>query len=101
MSTAKFLARRLALFAFTLWCVLTIMFFLFKLLPGDPTAVFLDNNFSADTIEQQKKLWGLTDPMWVQYFRYIGNMLTMATSTATFDDMIDHRLTGTYTSISI
>jgi peptide/nickel transport system permease protein len=69
------LLRTVLLFAFTLWCVLTIMFFLFKLLPGDPTTIFLDNNFSSEMIERQRRLWGLTDPLWQQYLRYIWNMV--------------------------
>jgi len=86
VNSAKFLLRKIALFAFSLWCVLTIMFFLFKLLPGDPTAIFLDNNFSPESIAQQKRLWGLSDPMWVQYFRYISNMLQFKFGTSFFSN---------------
>ena len=71
----KPLWRKAALFAFALWCVLTIMFFLFKLLPGDPTTIFLDNNFSSEMIERQRRLWGLSDPLWQQYVRYLWNMV--------------------------
>jgi peptide/nickel transport system permease protein len=74
--SGQLLLRKLGLFAFTLWCVLTIMFFLFKLLPGDPTTIFLDNNFSSEMIEQQRRLWGLTDPLWQQYLRYLWNMVS-------------------------
>jgi peptide/nickel transport system permease protein len=66
--------RRLLLLALTLWCILTIMFALFKLLPGDPASIFVDNNMPVEMIEHQKQLWGLNDPMWLQYLHYIGNM---------------------------
>ena len=66
--------RRLFLLTLTMWCILTILFALFKLLPGDPTAIFVDNNMSIEIIEHQKQLWGLNDPWWVQYIRYIANM---------------------------
>jgi len=66
--------RRVLLLALTVWCILTIMFALFKLLPGDPTAIFLDNNMSMEMIEHQKQLWGLNDPWWLQYLHYLGNM---------------------------
>jgi peptide/nickel transport system permease protein len=69
--------RRVLLFAVTVWCILTIMFALFKLLPGDPTAIFLDNNMSMEMIAHQKQLWGLNDPWWLQYLHYIGNMATL------------------------
>lgn len=66
--------RRVLLLALTVWCILTIMFALFKLLPGDPTSIFVNNNMSIEMIEHQKQLWGLTDPWWLQYVHYIGNM---------------------------
>ncbi|MGE0311450.1 MAG: ABC transporter permease [Lautropia sp.] len=72
----RYLIRRLLLLGFVLWCILTIMFALFQLLPGDPTSMFVDANFSQEMIERQKRLWGLTDPVWLQYLRYLRNMLS-------------------------
>jgi peptide/nickel transport system permease protein len=66
--------RRALLLGLTVWCILTIMFALFKLLPGDPTSIFIDNNMPMEMIEHQKQLWGLNDPWWAQYLRYIANM---------------------------
>src|SRR3546814_19277935 len=57
---------------------------LFKLLPGDPTSVFVDSNFSDEMIRQQRKLWGLDQPIWVQYFGYMRNMLTFDFGTSFF-----------------
>lgn len=71
-----YVIRRLGLLAFVIWCILTIMFALFQLLPGDPTMMFIDSNFSPDMIERQKALWGLTEPLYVRYFRYLWNMVT-------------------------
>src|SRR5713226_3377937 len=70
----RYVVRRLLLLVFVVWCVLTIIFALFKLLPGDPTSIFVDSNFSIEMIERQKTLWGLNDPVWLQYLRYLGNM---------------------------
>ena len=71
----RYIGRRLLLLLFVVWCILSIIFALFQLLPGDPTAIFVDSNFSIEMIEHQKALWGLNDPLWVQYLRYIKNML--------------------------
>lgn len=71
----RYLIRRLVLLAFVLWCILTIMFGLFQLLPGDPTSIFVDANFSQEMIERQRQLWGLNDPVWMQYLRYLRNMV--------------------------
>jgi len=70
----RYFGRRLLLLIFVVWCVLTIIFALFKLLPGDPTSIFVDSNLSVEMIERQKTLWGLNDPVWLQYLRYLKNM---------------------------
>ncbi|MDB5841127.1 MAG: transporter permease [Herminiimonas sp.] len=76
MGFRQYFLRRLVLLLFVLWCILTIMFALFQLLPGDPTSMFVDSNFSQEMIDRQKALWGLNDPVWLQYLRYMRNMLT-------------------------
>src|SRR5215471_11968308 len=70
----RYVARRLVLMIFVIWAILTIIFALFKLLPGDPTAIFIDSNFSVEMIERQRALWGLNDPLWLQYLHYLRNM---------------------------
>src|SRR6266481_9121596 len=70
----RYVGRRLLLLLFVVWAVLTIIFALFQLLPGDPTSIFVDSNFSVEMIERQKALWGLNDPVWLQYVRYLQNM---------------------------
>lgn len=70
-----YLARRLLLFACVLWSVLTIMFLLFYLLPGDPMAMFIDASFSPEMVERQQELWGLNHSMGVRYLQYLRNML--------------------------
>ena len=72
----RYLIIRLASLLFAVFCILNIMFALFKLLPGDPTAIFVDNNFSQEVVRQQRQLWGLDDPILVQYLRYVKNMAT-------------------------
>jgi ABC-type dipeptide/oligopeptide/nickel transport system permease component len=71
----RYVGRRMALLLFVVWCVLSIIFALFQLLPGDPTSIFVDSNLSVEMIERQKTLWGLNDPLWLQYVRYIKNMI--------------------------
>src|SRR5690349_20720340 len=71
----RYVVRRLVLLVFIVWCILTIMFALFQLLPGDPTAIFVDANFSEEMIQRQRELWGLTDPLWVRYLHYLRNMV--------------------------
>lgn len=70
----KYILMRLISLVFVIFCILSIIFVLVKFLPGDPTAIFVDSMFSEEMIDLQKKLWGLTDPLWVQYLRYLKNM---------------------------
>lgn len=79
-----YILRRIVLLLFVILSVLTILFVLFKLLPGNPLSVFLDSNFPEEMIQRQKRLWGLDDPIWVQYFRYMWNMLTFNFGTSFF-----------------
>jgi ABC-type dipeptide/oligopeptide/nickel transport system permease component len=70
----RYFARRLALLLFVVWAILTIVFVLFKLLPGDPAAIFIDSNFSIEMLNRQRALWGLDQPLWLQYLNYLRNM---------------------------
>jgi peptide/nickel transport system permease protein len=80
----SYLVRRLVLLLFVTVAVLTILFVMFKLLPGNPLSVFIDSNFSEEMIRRQKQLWGLDDPLWLQYVRYMWNMLTFSFGTSFF-----------------
>ncbi|MSP81216.1 MAG: ABC transporter permease [Rhodospirillales bacterium] len=79
-----YLLRRLVLLLFVTAAVLTILFVMFKLLPGNPLSVFIDSNFSEEMIRRQKQLWGLDAPLWLQYVRYMWNMLTFSFGTSFF-----------------
>jgi len=60
---------------FVLWAVVTILFLMFRLMPGNPMAAYIDPNF---TLEQQEALmarFGLDRPLWEQYFIYLWNLL--------------------------
>ena len=71
----KYVLKRLGYILVTLWIIITCTFFLMKNLPGTP---FDAERFSIMTPAQQEKvleMYGLNDPVPVQYVKYIGNML--------------------------
>lgn len=75
MSPLKAAASRTLQLAFVLWAVVTILFLMFRLMPGNPMAAYIDPTF---TVEQQQTLmaqFGLDRPLWEQYFIYLGNLL--------------------------
>jgi peptide/nickel transport system permease protein len=69
------LLSRFAQMLFVLWIVATILFFLFRLMPGDPTVAYIDTTFNEEQILQLKKTFGLDRPLHEQYFVYLGNLL--------------------------
>src|SRR5947207_11124331 len=61
--------------ALALLAVITILFFMFRLMPGTPLAAFINENLNADQQQAMLEQFGLDKPMWQQYFIYLGNLL--------------------------
>jgi peptide/nickel transport system permease protein len=75
MPYLKAAATRALQLALVLWAVVTILFLMFRLMPGNPMAAYIDPTF---TVEQQQALmaqFGLDRPLWEQYIIYLGNLL--------------------------
>ena len=61
----------------TIWVLATLLWFMFRLLPGDPTTFLLGTGqLPADAVAQLRREWALDDPAWIQYLRYLGNIVT-------------------------
>jgi peptide/nickel transport system permease protein len=71
----KFFASRLIQMIFTLWAIATILFFLFRLMPGNPLAAYIDPTFTKEQQDILLQQFGLDKPLWQQYFIYFGNLL--------------------------
>ena len=72
---ARYIVKRLIYIVVTLWVITTCTFFLMKKLPGTP---FDPERFASMPQAQQEKvleMYGLNDPVPVQYVKYLGNML--------------------------
>ena len=61
--------------ALALLAVTTILFFMFRLMPGTPLAAFINENLNADQQQAMLEQFGLDKPMWQQYFIYLANLL--------------------------
>lgn len=62
-------------FVFVLWAVATITFFLFRLMPGDPTLNFISPTFSEEMRAALLRSFGLDRSLPEQYLIYFGNLL--------------------------
>ncbi len=58
----------------TLWGVITVIFVLFTILPGDPSRMMLDQNANEEQIELVKKKYGFDKPVFTQYLLYINDL---------------------------
>ncbi len=56
-----------------LWATVTITFFLVRLAPGGPFTE--EKSYPQQAIDQLNAHYGLDDPLPVQYFHYLGNLL--------------------------
>ena len=55
----------------TLYGVVTIIFFLFNVLPGDPAQMMLGQNENSEQLEILKNKYGFDKPVVVQYLYYL------------------------------
>jgi peptide/nickel transport system permease protein len=67
--------RRLVLMLLVLWAIASILFLMFRLMPGDPTTAYIDPTFTAEQRQVVLHQFGLDLPLWRQYAIYIGNLL--------------------------
>lgn len=58
-----------------LFGIITITFVLMYIIPGDPVVSMVGERYSEATIQQLREEMHLDDPMLIQFFRYIGNVL--------------------------
>jgi peptide/nickel transport system permease protein len=82
--TKGYVIRRVLMFLLTVWLGATIIFIIPRLAPGDPVtamvsrmmnqAGYIEN--SAQLIEAWKAKFGLNDPIMLQYFKYLRNLVT-------------------------
>ncbi len=71
-----YLARRtLSLIPVFLGLSLTI-FVLIHLIPGDPAVVMLGFRATPEAVAHLHRLWHLDDPLWSQYFSFLGRLVT-------------------------
>lgn len=69
------IASRLVHTLFVLWAVATILFLIFRLMPGSPLAAYVDPTFTAEQQEALLRSFGLDRPLYEQYVIFLGRLL--------------------------
>jgi peptide/nickel transport system permease protein len=74
--------RRILFYICAVWVAVTLDFFIPRLAPGDPVAAIVgkmsQKGYVTPAMQQTlSAMFGLNtnDPLWVQYFKYLGNLL--------------------------
>lgn len=71
MSLGKFLVRRTLQGVFVIWGVITILFGLRAVSPGDPATLMLGEGASQELVEHVREQEGLNEPIYIQYLEYL------------------------------
>lgn len=68
-----YLLRRVVQMVPVLFLITLFVFFLVRLVPGDPASVMLGNRATPENVARLRTTWGLNRPLWVQYGIFVRN----------------------------
>ena len=70
----RYVIERFFHMIFVLWAAATILFFMFRLMPGNPLTAFLDNTITEEQQEALIHQFGLDKSIWEQYWLFLVNL---------------------------
>jgi len=102
----QMILRRIGIGVVLIWVVSVMIFILTQVLPGDAAQIRLGQNVTPETLAALRKELGLDRPLYVQYFGWIGGLLTLdlgvsAAGGATIESLIANRIGNTLFMTSI
>jgi peptide/nickel transport system permease protein len=71
----KYIYKRLLVSIPVIIGITILSFLIMKLAPGDPLANFINPSISMEDLEKSRQALGLNDPVHIQYFKWIGEVL--------------------------
>jgi peptide/nickel transport system permease protein len=78
----RHLLRRIGFYLLAIWASLTVSFIIPRLAPGNPATPYLaraqqqGQQMTPEQLHALEAMFGVShDPIWVQYFQYLGNLL--------------------------
>lgn len=72
----KYLVKRTIQSIFLICIAISVLYFGFRLMPGDFTDMLVFDGASQEDVEQIREDWGLNDPLYIQYMDYMTNLAT-------------------------
>jgi peptide/nickel transport system permease protein len=73
-SLPRYIAQRLLLMVPMIWLVLTLVFLLLRVAPGDPVSASVGGRLSDEELDRRREAMGLDRPLWAQYLEYLGSV---------------------------
>jgi peptide/nickel transport system permease protein len=68
-----------------IWVILTLVFVVLRVAPGDPVSAALGGKLDADALEQRREALGFNEPLLSQYWDYLSSVMRLDFGT-TFSD---------------
>lgn len=84
----------------TLFGVVTVIFFLFNVLPGDPARMMLDQNENSEQLSLIRKKYGFDKPIVTQYLYYLNDLSLLSFHSTNADDYT-HLSEGKYSAAQL
>ena len=70
-----FIFRRTLWAIVVMWAVATLVFFMLRIVPGDPIAAMLFDVGDPAAADELRRKFGLDQPVYIQYFKWFGRLL--------------------------
>ena len=82
----RYILQKVSYALLTLFGVITVIFLLFTILPGDPARMMLGQNENAEQIAVVKKKYGFDKPIGYQYLYYLNDLSPLSFHSSDADD---------------
>jgi peptide/nickel transport system permease protein len=73
-SLPRYIGQRVLLIIPMIWVLLTLVFVLLRVAPGDPVSAAVGGKLSEAALDERRAALGLDRPLIVQYLEYMGNV---------------------------
>jgi peptide/nickel transport system permease protein len=75
MGLRSYIITRILLTIPTLLLLLSMVFIIMRVLPGDPVALHFEKKAEPEKMEEMRRILGLDKPIWMQYVDYLGGLV--------------------------
>ncbi|HLV46151.1 MAG TPA: ABC transporter permease, partial [Flavobacterium sp.] len=82
----RYIIHKIGYALLTMFGVVTVVFFLFNILPGDPARMMLDQNENSEQLAIIKKKYGFDQPIYKQYLLYLNDISPVSVHSKKTDD---------------